>query len=90
MSFSDSVYFFVLTHSNRYIFLDINIYTQILGVRIFLSTCFGLSYPSSGNIHLESYTCYRQMSYAPPLLIKLIVKIEIKISEIKFESLHID
>jgi hypothetical protein len=50
----------------------------MLGVKIFLSICFGLIYPSSGNIHLESYTCYCRMPNAPPLLIKLIFKIEIK------------
>jgi hypothetical protein len=55
---------------------DINVYTQMLDVIIFLSTCFGLIYPSSGNIYLESYACYCQISYAPDLLIKLIVKIE--------------
>jgi hypothetical protein len=52
----------------------------MLGVEVLFSTCFRLSYPSSGNIHLESYTCYCQMSCTPPLLNNLIVKIKIKIS----------
>jgi hypothetical protein len=51
---------------------------------------FRVKLPSSGNIHLESYACYCQMSCTPPLLNNLIVKIEIKISKIKFQSLCVD
>jgi hypothetical protein len=40
------------------VFWGINIYTQMLGAEVLFSTFFGLSYPSSGNIHCESCTYY--------------------------------
>jgi hypothetical protein len=74
---------------SQYIFCDINVYTQILCIKILFSL-FRVKLPIFRKYPLRIVYMLLSNAICITLVIKSVVKIEIKIFETKFQSLHVD